>query len=1300
MKRERDIKALSLGAKLYLATRVQLATVPVLLAVILALFLGAVPALASGDSSGAPKVEEFELTHRSSNTGGYVNEGEHPTREFLYGYVVTNGDPTSARFEYSTEGGPWIVFQTESVPIQGSPGVGSGGPTFTVIQHLSPATTYHVREVAENAEGSAESETIKFTTSALGAAPEILQEGCPPRGWEQLGHEGANEGPDAQGENSFLCIRHLTTTSIELESGVQTNGVETGYQFEYTIDPSGSWAPVPGGKGSVTPAEDIGTFEAQLTGLKPETAYYVRVIATSSKGSVTKEAQSFTTGPVRPEAFDVVPSSAGATSAHIDGAVDPNTNETHWHYEYATSEGGPWSEVAGARGTISASQAGEGPQAVEADFTGLSPSKVYYVRLLAENEAEGTRYTSTSGVSNFQTAGAPTASTFVAHALEGETIAVMGSVGFETEPIDDVQGVTLEGAPTGGTFTLSFDGQTTAPIAFNAGIGDVTAALEALPGIGRGNVIVSGNERGPYRTIAFSGAKAGVAEPLLIADGSGLTPSGTGAIAVETVQAAFTYDTHYDIEYVTQEQIVQSGWAGAQSTPEVDAGAGPVSLALEAGEAGRGTSLSFEPEIVSAEIPGLEAGKTYHYRFVASNTTPGDPVTRGGERTLTVPAGSGGEEQETGCPNEALRAGPSKNLPDCRAYEQVTPVDKGGADEPFAYGPLSQGGVSVAQDGETLALYAPYVNWGSATHSGQSPYFFSRTSAGWQMTAAAVQPESGVAQLVPQVFSPDLGQFAFTDHAITSNEARAPDIEYRAGPAGGPYTTVASVPYKEVSQREDDGWVAASEDFSKLILQVEDHTLLGSRTTTASGNDLYEWSDGQLRQVNVGTGSCGAQIVKGAESAESHVGSVPSSAHAVSSDGSRVFFEAAPGGECSTLHLYMRVNGTQTVDIGAYTFRGANAAGTTLLLERHNGSADEFVRYEVEGDGGTATPLFTTHNSVDNLKVSADMSTIYFESGERFGLSPHGGLYRYADGTLSFIAFVGGGREGFVSAEGRYYYFEAEGIAALPGGNFNAGEIELTQVYRYDGVENVLQCISCSSPSEPRAKGAAFFGAGDPSLPTEDGVPNDLVASANGDFVFFVTAAALVPQDLDGEVPPQVNANGEEHESFKNSVSSDVYEWRKDGVDGCGRAQGCLALITSGTGGLLNMRLGTDESGDDVFIYTDSSLVPEDNDTAGDIYDARIDGGEQSPVRPLECEGDACSTPASPPIDSTPASLTFTGPGNLLPAAPVKSSKPAAKKKKRKVKRKARTRRGRKARSGKVVAGRGKAKRSSARSSG
>ena len=200
------------------------------------------------------------------------------------------------------------------------------------------------------------------------------------------------------------------------------------------------------------------------------------------------------------------------------------------------------------------------------------------------------------------------------------------------------------------------------------------------------------------------------------------------------------------------------------------------------------------------------------------------------------------------------------------------------------------------------------------------------------------------------------------------------------------------------------------------------------------------------------------------------------------------------------------------------------------------------------------------------------------------------------------------------------------------------------QVYRYDSVEHAVECVSCASGFDPEPKLGANFGKADSAQGTaRDGVPRPSMISANGDFAFFQTPAALVPADVDGEVTPEGDLGGgafqPEHASGDNSVSGDVYEWRRDGVDGCRELQGCLALITNGRGGLLNILLGSAEDGRDVFIYTHSQLVAQDNDTAGDIYDARIGGGFPGPPpRPVECEGDACSSPASPPSDATPSS--------------------------------------------------------------
>jgi hypothetical protein len=72
---------------------------------------------------------------------------------------------------------------------------------------------------------------------------------------------------------------------------------------------------------------------------------------------------------------------------------------------------------------------------------------------------------------------------------------------------NDVQIVTITGTPTGGTFTLTST-TVTAAIAFNASPAIVQTRLAALASIGAGNVLVTGEDGGPYR-VEFVGTLAG-----------------------------------------------------------------------------------------------------------------------------------------------------------------------------------------------------------------------------------------------------------------------------------------------------------------------------------------------------------------------------------------------------------------------------------------------------------------------------------------------------------------------------------------------------------------------------------------------------------------------------------------------------------------------------------------------------------------------------------------------------------------------------------------------------------------------
>ena len=79
-----------------------------------------------------------------------------------------------------------------------------------------------------------------------------------------------------------------------------------------------------------------------------------------------------------------------------------------------------------------------------------------------------------------------------------------------TTGVNAVQTLSVTGSPTGGSFTLTFGGKTTAAIAFNAAASDVQAALQALSSIGAGNVTCTGGPLpGSNVVVTFSNSLAG-----------------------------------------------------------------------------------------------------------------------------------------------------------------------------------------------------------------------------------------------------------------------------------------------------------------------------------------------------------------------------------------------------------------------------------------------------------------------------------------------------------------------------------------------------------------------------------------------------------------------------------------------------------------------------------------------------------------------------------------------------------------------------------------------------------------------
>lgn len=97
----------------------------------------------------------------------------------------------------------------------------------------------------------------------------------------------------------------------------------------------------------------------------------------------------------------------------------------------------------------------------------------------------------------------------------------------------EVQTITITGTPTGGTFTLTFAGSTTAPIAYNATAATVQSALEALDSVGVGNVTTTGGALPTTGVVVtFAEDLSGEDVPAITGSAAGLTGGTTPAVVI------------------------------------------------------------------------------------------------------------------------------------------------------------------------------------------------------------------------------------------------------------------------------------------------------------------------------------------------------------------------------------------------------------------------------------------------------------------------------------------------------------------------------------------------------------------------------------------------------------------------------------------------------------------------------------------------------------------------------------------------------------------------------------------------
>ncbi len=120
---------------------------------------------------------------------------------------------------------------------------------------------------------------------------------------------------------------------------------------------------------------------------------------------------------------------------------------------------------------------------------------------------------------------------------------------------DEVQDIEIDDDVSGGTFTLTFGGQETGTIAYNAVAATVQAALQALSTVGLGNVVIT--QASPVWRATFGGDLASSNVGVISGDGSSLTGGDTTTVAIaETTPGV---DNTNEIQTITQAATVSGG---------------------------------------------------------------------------------------------------------------------------------------------------------------------------------------------------------------------------------------------------------------------------------------------------------------------------------------------------------------------------------------------------------------------------------------------------------------------------------------------------------------------------------------------------------------------------------------------------------------------------------------------------------------------------------------------------------------------------------------------------------------------
>ena len=975
------------------------------------------------------------------------------------------------------------------------------------------------------------------------------------------------------------------------------------------------------------PFSGVQEVTANLPGLLGESTYHYRLVAANAEGTNRGADETITPHYVQNLQTEAA-TSVQRTTATLNASFDGHGVETFYYFE--------WGPTA-AYGSQSAVPPGEsagitvGHTPLSFEVTGLQAGTQYHYRVVAEN-AEGVSpgndetFTTLPPVLNLTT-DPPTGVEATAATLNGS---------FD---IDALGGETFYYFQIGQT--TSYGTNTATPPGESAGSvpshPTVSSTVELSPGTTYHYRIVATNDLGT----AFGGDQEFTTfQPpsIAAATSANVTASTADLLAKINPNGAATT---YRFEYGTTPSF-------GQTIPSVDKDIGS----------------GFSPVEEVQHLENLQVGATYHFRIVAENEW-GQVASDDQTFQFFIPD----------CPNALVRQQTgAAYLPDCRAYELVSPANAGAVQ-------LFTGNGIGALEESTLPPGASFhsVNEGASdafaffAGVGQIPgtnppniahdmYVSKRTSTTWvthypgleasqTLWAGGTRCDQPLDRCINYDYPDPL---LFNEFDVGSSSPFVFDTMQNSVSVGRFPTNVDEI----AGGDEFHGDGEPSADFSHYGFSSIDVPFAPGGLTEAPGS-AYDNDTAANTNAIISKMPGGEDIPPGAGGPEEFI-MIP----AISADGSHILMSTeAP----KDTNLIMHVEpGDLSYDVGGghgVAFVGMTRDGSQVFLTSDEQLTGEDLDESVDmyrwsaasdsltllsagslGSGNTSEcpfsfvpncniqpvtatidrqgnqPIFTPDNTV------AENGEVYFYSPEQLdgtgnGFANQRNLYVFRNGAPRYVATLGNP----AAAAVRRMQITPNGnrVAFVTSSQLTGYENEgFREMYTFQPGSGKLVCVSC--------------------VPTGDAPASDVQASQNGLFMsddgrtFFSTDDPLVPFDTDGLRSVYEYTEGRPQLISSGTASQDTWG-------------GGLLLYPSMTVGLE----GVSADGTDVFFSSFEKLTAQDeNGEFLKFYTARAGGGLPVDPPPPPCQAaDECHTGASapPPVPQVGTGARLGRTGNMLP---------------------------------------------------